>query len=172
MKVPKQLSGTEKVMSTSEPPAAAEASSALLNAERARAAAQTPRPTPGWFGPVRAGLFAAFTSLAFGPWIIGPHGEPWPAAGAVVTAFAFLAVHAVIILRTGVIVWPPSGSLRSRTLAQLIPLGGYGVGWIAAIPYGHAAGAIASGMTGGITLLLLTARQNASANKARTGLTR
>lgn len=151
-------------------PDAAEAADVLRQVELAREAAGARRPMPGWFGPARGILFTLFTGMAFGPWARADGGA-WVAAG-LLAAVAFLAVHVVVVKRAGIVVWPPHGSLRARTLAQLLPIGGYGVGWTAAVPFGYAGGALASAVTGGITLWILTAQQNATATVSRPGRTR
>ncbi|TLQ45364.1 hypothetical protein [Streptomyces marianii] len=136
---------------------AGEAAAALRTAEDARAAAgAAPQRTPAWFGPVQGVLFAAATALFFGFTGAATVGA------AVLAAAAFVAAHVVAVRSGGVIAWPASAPLRVRLLSQAAPLAAYGVGWLAALPAGRTAGAVASAVLGGVALWAVSVWRNAA----------
>ncbi|MEU8326101.1 hypothetical protein AB0C33_47730 [Nonomuraea sp. NPDC048881] len=125
---------------------------ALQAAEAARAAARSRPVAPGWFAPARGLLFAVGVGLVSGPW--PEHGAVLVAGMAVL--LAFLAVHAVVISRGGVITMP-GGPLPRRLMNQLGPATVYGLGWLAAIPFGQGVGALCAAVLGGAALWTVTA---------------
>ncbi|NUO96307.1 MAG: hypothetical protein HOW59_00075, partial [Nonomuraea sp.] len=73
-----------------------------------------------------------------------------------VALIAFLAVHAVVISRGGVIA-VPGGPVGGRILRQLLPAAAYALGWLGAIPFGRAGRAVAAAVLGGAALWAVTA---------------
>jgi hypothetical protein len=141
-------------------PSTADAVSALRTAEQARKAAQTRPPAPAWFAPARGLLFGAVAALLLGPWA---DDTRFLTAG-LVTVVAFLGVHGAVVSRGGVITMTRSaGTFRRRftrrLMTDMIPFAAYGLGWLAAIPFGHATGAIVSAVLGGAMLWAVTARE-------------
>ncbi|MGW4408217.1 hypothetical protein ACWEJ6_29590 [Nonomuraea sp. NPDC004702] len=125
---------------------------ALQAAEAARAAARSRPAAPGWFAPARGLLFAVGFGLLTGPWA---QQVPVMVAG-IVALLAFLAVHAAVISRGGVVTMP-GGPLPRRLMNQLGPAAVYGLGWLAAIPFGQGAGAVCAAVLGGAALWAVTA---------------
>lgn len=66
-------------------------------------------------------------------------------------AAAFLAVLLRGARSGGVLAWP-AGSLGTRSRVQVLLVGAYAVGWLAAISFGAPGGWIASGVTEGLAL--------------------
>ncbi|NUR85616.1 MAG: hypothetical protein HOY71_16165 [Nonomuraea sp.] len=124
---------------------------ALRLAQDARRAARARPPLPAWFAPARGLLFAAGFALVTGPW--NQHNGVLFAGMAIM--MAFLGIHAVVVNRGGVVVLP-EGPVGGRILRQLVPAVVYGLGWLAAIPFGQAAGAVASAVLCGVALAAVT----------------
>ncbi|MEU1392183.1 MULTISPECIES: hypothetical protein [unclassified Nonomuraea] len=78
-------------------------------------------------------------------------------AAGIVALVAFLAVHAAVISRGGVVTMP-GGPLPRRLMNQLGPAAAYGLGWLAAVPFGQGAGAACAAVLGGVALWAVTAR--------------
>lgn len=136
---------------------AGEAAAALRTAEDARAAAvAAPQRTPAWFGPAQGVLFAVATALFFGFTGTAAVGA------AVLAAASFVAVHLVAVRSGGVIAWPASAPLKVRLLSQAVPLAAYGIGWLASLPAGRTAGAVASAVLGGAALWGVSVWRNAA----------
>lgn len=151
-------------MSQAQNPAAA-----LRTAELARAAAARPQPAPGWFPPLQGVLFAGFTIGMFG--FSGPDdpaGGLWGTVGGCLAAAAFVALHLLVVRRSGVVLWPEQDR-RARLKAQLIPLAIFAAGWLAAVPGGRPVGAVVSGLLGGVALAVMTARYGAGAARGGRG---
>ncbi|MEO3791601.1 hypothetical protein ABGB14_15460 [Nonomuraea sp. B10E15] len=123
-----------------------------MGAARARPAA------PAWYAPARGLLFAAAFGLLLGPWT---DQVPFLAAG-LLAMLAFLGVHAAVVSRGGVITMP-GGTIGQRVLRQLIPAAAFGFGWLSAIPFGQAGGALASAVLGGAALWAVTVREEGEA---------
>jgi hypothetical protein len=128
-----------------------EARAALKIAEEARAAARQ-RPAPGWYAPARGLLFMAGFGLVLGPWT-GPLLIVGLAA-----LVAFILVHAAVVTRDGVLV-VPRRTRQEWVVDQIAPFCVYCLGWLAAIPFGRAAGAVTAAVLGGAALWAATAWQ-------------
>ncbi|MFD7414014.1 hypothetical protein [Kitasatospora purpeofusca] len=150
-------------MPTPETLTSDEASAALQAAERARTAAAT-AATPVWLAPVQGALFAGATILLFG---FGGPGSPagglWGNLAGAAAAVALVVLNIRETRRTGISLWPTPGRSGPRTLLPLLPLAAYAAGWLAAVPAGRVAGAVASGLTGGLALTAVALRHNAAA---------
>lgn len=129
-----------------------EALHALRLAEAAKRAAGSRPPAPAWYAPARGLLFAPGFALLTGPWA----GTTALLVAGIVILAAFLGVHAAVISRGDVIAMP-GGPAGGRTLRQLLPVAAYALGWLAALPFGQAGGAIASAVLGGGALWAVTA---------------
>ncbi|HEY6739876.1 MAG TPA: hypothetical protein VI076_13615 [Actinopolymorphaceae bacterium] len=111
-------------------------------------------PALAWYPPARGLVFTAAFGLLAGPWngddnrvlIMG-----------LLAMLAFLLVHAAVVARGGVLALP-EGTTRQRPLKELVPAAAYGVGWLAALPFGRAGGAITSAVLGGAVLWGTTQR--------------
>ncbi|GAA0960939.1 hypothetical protein [Actinocorallia libanotica] len=137
-------------MANDEQVAAAQA--ALRVAARSKAAARERPAAPGWYAPARGLLFMAGFGLVFGPW-----ARPWLIAG-LVAMTAFVLVHGAVVNLGGVVVMPKRTG-EEWLIDQVGPLFVYGLGWLAAIPFGHAAGAVTAAVLGGAALWAATAWQ-------------
>ncbi|KAB8191152.1 hypothetical protein FH608_031600 [Nonomuraea phyllanthi] len=140
---------------TRNDPSAADAQAArqaLEAAEHAREAARSRPAAPGWYGAARGLLFAVVFGVICGPW----NGEIPLLIVAGVALVAFLGVHVLVASRGGVITMP-HGPVGQRILIQAIPVVAFGLGWLAALPFGQAGGAIASAVLAGAALWAVTA---------------
>ncbi|MFD7450952.1 hypothetical protein [Kitasatospora sp. NPDC059827] len=153
-------------MPTSEPLASDGAAAALQAAERARTAAAA-SAAPVWLAPAQGALFAGATILLFG---FGGPGSPagglWGNLAGAAAAVALVVLNVRETRRTGISLWPAPGRTGSHALLPLLPLAVYALGWLAAVPAGRVAGAVVSGLAGGLALAVVALLHNAAA-KAR-----
>jgi hypothetical protein len=146
---------------------ASSAEAALRDIAAAHRAAQVPRPTPGWYPPLRAALGAIGFATLYGPWVWRDWSVPLLVSG-ILCAVAFIAVHGFAVRPGGVHLWPLPREVRSRRLRQQwIGMLCWGLAWLTAIPFGWATGAVVSALVLGGFMYYAGVREN---TRIRAGL--